>query len=186
MSTTTSNLGLFKYNVETDSHLAFNINTALNQNWDIIDNFARSQIVPIATTQTAGIVKPDGETITITQDGTISADLSGKADIDLSNCTKPYITETYINGSSWYRVYSDGWCEQGSLRSAGATGTTETINLLKPYKDTNYNVLKTFSLNYGATYYQFTSVWDRTKTSFKTGNTSGIQDWSWYACGYIN
>ena len=37
MSTTTPNLGLFKYNTTTDANVAFNINTALNQNWDIID-----------------------------------------------------------------------------------------------------------------------------------------------------
>ena len=37
MSTTTANLGLFKYNTSTDANSAFNINTALNNNWDIID-----------------------------------------------------------------------------------------------------------------------------------------------------
>ena len=37
-----------------------------------------AQDVPIATTETAGIVKPDGETITITQDGTISANGSSR------------------------------------------------------------------------------------------------------------
>ena len=39
MSTTTSNLGLFKYDTTnpTDLASAFNINTALNNNWDIID-----------------------------------------------------------------------------------------------------------------------------------------------------
>lgn len=37
MSTTTANLGLFKYNTTTDANSAFNINTALNNNWDIID-----------------------------------------------------------------------------------------------------------------------------------------------------
>lgn len=37
MSTTTTNLGLFKYDTTTDGQLAFNINTALNDNWDILD-----------------------------------------------------------------------------------------------------------------------------------------------------
>ena len=37
MSTTTNNLGLFKYNVSTDSNVAFSITKALNNNWDIID-----------------------------------------------------------------------------------------------------------------------------------------------------
>ena len=45
-------------------------------------------------------------------------------------------TETYSDEfGNWYRVYPDGWCEQGGV---GAVGT---INLLKPYKDTNYTVI---------------------------------------------
>ena len=37
MSTTTTNLGLFKYDTTVDGQLAFNINQALNDNWDILD-----------------------------------------------------------------------------------------------------------------------------------------------------
>lgn len=46
MSTTTANLGLFKYDTNTDSQAAFNINTALNENWDKIDNaFSSTDII---------------------------------------------------------------------------------------------------------------------------------------------
>lgn len=38
MSSTTTNLELFKYDTITDGNLPFNINDALNANWDIIDN----------------------------------------------------------------------------------------------------------------------------------------------------
>lgn len=38
MSTTTPNLGLFKYNPETDGKETFSITTALNNNWDLIDS----------------------------------------------------------------------------------------------------------------------------------------------------
>ena len=37
MSTTTPNLGLFKYNTTTDSNVPFSIDDALNANWDILD-----------------------------------------------------------------------------------------------------------------------------------------------------
>ena len=70
-------------------------------------------------------------------------DLSTKADIDLSNCTKPHIVETYKNGSSWYRIWSDGWCEQGGFMETGAGRTT--VYLLKPYRDTAYSVQITSS-----------------------------------------
>ena len=37
MSSTTPNLGLFKYDIEQDANTPFSITTALNNNWDIID-----------------------------------------------------------------------------------------------------------------------------------------------------
>ena len=42
MSTLTPNLGLFKYNPETDGKETFSITTALNNNWDILDNVMSS------------------------------------------------------------------------------------------------------------------------------------------------
>jgi hypothetical protein len=82
----------------------------------------------------------------------IATDLNGKADVDLSNtnlstfATKMNtagirtVIETYSNGTNWYRIYSDGWCEQGGI-STGAM--PETVTLLKPYKDTNGSILIT-------------------------------------------
>lgn len=60
--------------------------------------------------------------------------LSGKVNKDHSNDEKPYVTETYKNEGSWYRVWSDGWCEQGFLTHAGM------ITFLKTYGDTNYTI----------------------------------------------
>lgn len=64
--------------------------------------------------------------------------LQGKLDADHSNDTKPYITETYENGASWYRVWSDGWCEQGGYTNSNVT--TVTIDLIKTLRDYNYTV----------------------------------------------
>lgn len=72
-------------------------------------------------------------------EGKLNADLSNLT--DLSNFPKPYITETYQNGSSWYRVWSDGWCEQGG----NDVDSNVTINLLKPYKNTNYTLTLGYS-----------------------------------------
>ena len=49
------------------------------------------------------------------------------------------VVETYSSGTDWYRVWSDGWCEQGGSLITGADATT-TITLLKPYKDINYQI----------------------------------------------
>ena len=72
--------------------------------------------------------------------------LTAKLNSDFSNSQKPYITETYVNGTSWYRVWSDGWCEQGGY----VTGTNiVTINFLKTFNNTNYTA---FQEHYGETF----------------------------------
>lgn len=65
-------------------------------------------------------------------------ELTDKADTDLSNVptSKGILTESYVNGTSGYRVYADNYCVQWG-RFLGKTGT---INLLKSYADTNYCV----------------------------------------------
>ena len=62
-----------------------------------------------------------------------------KVNLDLSNCTKPYVIEVSDKSllPSWYRVYSDGWCEQGGTT---ATGASQEITLLKPYLNADYTV----------------------------------------------
>lgn len=117
----------------------------------------------------------------------IATDLNGKADIDLSNCTKPHIVETYVNGTSWYRVYSDGWCEQGGMQTTNLTNNNATVLLLKTMSNTNYSIqispLKASSSNS----YNLCSYGDVTTSSFKIyaqGSIGSTQ--SWQVCGYIS
>lgn len=59
------------------------------------------------------------------------------------------ITETWVNGKSGYRVWSDGYCEQwGYVVVADASNSIPNesnivVSLHKPYKDTNYTALMT-------------------------------------------
>lgn len=64
--------------------------------------------------------------------------LQSKLNSDLSNCSKPYIVEMSNSSMlpSWYKVYSNGWCEQGGLCSYSAD--TATVALLKHYKTPFY------------------------------------------------
>lgn len=55
---------------------------------------------------------------------------------DLSGRPSSVIVDTYINGTEWYRLWSDGWCEQGGVTSS----LSETVTLLKEMADTNYTV----------------------------------------------
>ena len=53
MSTTTSDLQLFKYDTSTDGKEVFSISSALNANWDKIDSFA-SAIKSLSNLSTEG------------------------------------------------------------------------------------------------------------------------------------
>lgn len=50
------------------------------------------------------------------------------------------IIESYQNGTSWYNLYSNGWCEQGGIFAYVANGT---VSLLKDYGHTDYSVMLT-------------------------------------------
>ena len=57
---------------------------------------------------------------------------------------RAYVTESYQNGDSWYRVYSDGFIEQSSVINV-TTGRINAIcetlvNLIKPMRTRNYGV----------------------------------------------
>lgn len=65
--------------------------------------------------------------------GGIQAALNLKANTDLSNVSSPHIIETWHSedGLSWYRIYSDGWIEQGGL--INTTGLDTPFNFLIPF-----------------------------------------------------
>ena len=87
------------------------------------------------------------------------------------------VIETYKNGASWYRIYDDGWCEQGGTRVA--QNTWETITFLKSFINTNYTAL--VSNSKGGT--NANSI--RNKTTASMQIYQNLQ-YDWYACGYAS
>lgn len=155
MSTSTTNLGLFKYDIQSDGDSPFSITDALNNNWDKIDantalkNHTHSNYVSTSSLSEAQCV-----------------------------------VETYINGTEWYRVWSDGWCEQGGLTTAGSS-STKTITLLQSYRDSYYTVL------FGNMYTTTATASSQVKSTTKTASSFDIIDSTtttyytyWYTCGY--
>jgi len=118
----------------------------------------------------------------------IVTDLNGKVDKDLSNCTLPYVTETYQNDSSWYRVWSDGWVEQGGTISVN-TGTA-TVHLIKNYKDTSYTVVKADNGTNTMNATGGKRVYNKTVNSFELFNSDinngsvAINKVDWQTSGY--
>ena len=126
--------------------------------------------------------------------------LNGKADINLSNLNNTgnaaasnlnskgirTVVETYRNGVNWYRVWSDGWIEQGSTLPKGADSIA---TFLRAFTTTDYNVQVTgVDTESGYTGYIFV-VNSRTTTnmhiqSVSNGITATYVAKNWYACGY--
>lgn len=142
---------------------------------------------------------------------------NGKADISLNNlsnglantiCTttptttssassaRPAVViENYVNGTSWYRVYSDKWCEQGGVLDFGSDQTSNAgwnITLLKRMANTNYSVMACSGGNSSnGGYGNYIAV----SNVGKTTTTISGHDWktetsfryiNWEVKGYIN
>lgn len=58
---------------------------------------------------------------------------------DINAQSRGYLVESFTDGTSGYRLYSDGFCEQRGYSNVDSN-TLRTITFLKPYKDTNYVV----------------------------------------------
>lgn len=126
-----------------------------------------------------------------------ASSLQGKANIDLSNCTSPIVSAPYIVEvsdksilPSWYRVWSNGWCEQGG-QLGSASATSYTVTFLKTFIDTNYALLATDSTGTdshsdtgGASDTVF--LGDKKTSSFRVSIASSRQQSSWEAKGYIS
>jgi hypothetical protein len=129
---------------------------------------------------------------TITTSYASSASLSGasvllksKSGATLSTVTfKNIVTTTYKSGANWYRVWSDGFIEQGGRASVGHGGT---FSLLKAFTTTNYNILFTTETSDA---HWIISAFTRTVSNFKTNvywttnYSTGTVTAYWYACGY--
>ena len=67
--------------------------------WNTLPVYGGESELPIATDTTAGIVKPDGSTITVTADGTISATASGGTSDYTELTNKPKINSVELSGN---------------------------------------------------------------------------------------
>ncbi len=127
----------------------------------------------------------------IEQTAGLNAELfNGKADVDTPSIQAPYLKTTYVNDTSWYRIWSDGYCEQGG-RLYNAKDVANTITLLKTMKNTNYSVFIAHGVegvhNDTANMKRAEEPFNFTTTSFQawTHPSDGLNTVQWKVCGYI-
>ena len=111
-----------------------------------------------------------------------------------------FIVDSWQSGTSYYRIYNDGWIEQGgrSIATATSSGNLDSVLVTyhKPMVDTNYNLLIATSdiengypnvSNGHANEHSWGAL---TTTSFKWGldgaYASRQQACNWVVTGYVN
>lgn len=110
---------------------------------------------------------------TVTNDSLINAGIIQEQITNINASSRGYLVQSYVNGTSGYRVYSDGWCEQWGVSS----GTS--ISLLKNFSNTNYVVLLT-----GQSQNEYISVGNKYSGSFNI--LGSVINKNWRAVGYIS
>ena len=127
----------------------------------------------------------------------VGYDASGKQYCSFPKCTTKATTtssaasnlaavvvENYSNGASWYRVYSDGWCEQGGQCTSFENQYYATVTYLKEFADTNYALLFVQKGINDDTY--VSNVDDFSTTTGRFRFRGGCSLIFWEAKGYIN
>lgn len=105
-----------------------------------------------------------------------------KSDVAQLPHPRAYVTKTWSSGTEWYRVWSDGFIDQGGH------GTGSTCTFSKPFSNTNY----TFNVNPSNEYSShpdWIAAYEYRPSRTTTGTEimwydSGDLGWDWHAGGY--
>lgn len=187
------------FNVSDDKiNTLFNIlfKNVQDKNFKLFANKTDDEILSVLENGNVGFNSANGNVfLCLNDNGTLKKiDFSGSArDI--------YITEQYWNDGSWYRVWSNGFIEQGGIATNTGSTTKKTVNLLKPFSDNKYTLIFGVSNNYdnNQKWSETVKATDKATDNFKTvgygvnvgytGSWSSndtkyiANSFSWYACG---
>ena len=92
------------------------------------------------------------------------------------------IVETYKNGDNWYRVYDDGWVEQGGRVNATTAGTD--VTLLREFENNDYTVIACSATSSTASTINVFAVPKNVAEITVGSGFSVAYPVHWYACGY--
>lgn len=142
-------------------------------------------VLPSQTGQAGKYLTTDG-TDTSWSDS-ITTSLNQK--VDKSSLVEAHVViETYQSGTSWYRLYNSGWCEQGGI-TANNAGLV-SVSLLKNYANTNYGVqltVKDVNISAGGSgITPYTSSSSLTTSGFQISKYADARQVIWCAYGYIS
>lgn len=106
---------------------------------------------------------------------------------DVNAISRGYVVDSYHNGTEWYRVFSDGWVEQGGVVKPAAVSTPYTANFIKPFSQVITGTFIQSLLYYSQSAQANDTIAPASFTQFTyiTGNPASVnQPMFWSACGY--
>ena len=111
-----------------------------------------------------------------------------------SNSKVAVVVQNYLNGSSWYRVWSDGWIEQGgAVTNNNTAGSYQSVKFVKQFTNTpafiSYNIQingASIATNIGAETPTADNVTTTGMNLFTIASDTKhyVRAGRWYACGY--
>lgn len=95
----------------------------------------------------------------------LNEEVFAKEPYSASSISPAVVVENYFWNDDWYRVYSDGWIEQGGL--VNVSGREDyTITLHKPFITSSYAVLTQCEGEYLNSYSNSQNITKKTTTNF--------------------
>ena len=153
---------------------------------DVYEQFGTASYYTIDETN-QNFTLPMGEIYGMIEDNASKINGIGDSKVDKSTLAEIYpVVKTYINGASWYRVYSDNWCEQGGIATISGNQTL-SISLMKAYTNTTYSILQSmYTTNHQDVWGYGNKVAAVTTSSFSLYNNSATSgNICWRTSGYI-
>ena len=161
--------------------MSFKIEKGSYTNTLVSANLSGNQTITLPNA--TGTVALTDQLATVATSGSYN-DLIDKPNIPESQAG--YVTQIWRDGANWYRVWSDGWIEQGGEQSNISNDGSRSISLSRSFSDTSYHVL-------GFPYYSgnanvssgLLSYGNKTVNSFTCYNGKDQRiTLNWYAYGY--
>ena len=121
------------------------------------------------------ITTPDGSYLFDFPKCTTKATTSSTA----SKARPAVVIQNYVSGYNWYRVWSDGWIEQGG-RVYMNTATNQTLNFNKAFTTTNYTIVSSAEGYNSRENLGITARY----SSYVIVDNDQTENYNWYACGY--
>lgn len=97
-----------------------------------------------------------------------------------------YITQSWSSGANWYRVWSNGFIEQGGNRGASSSDADVSVSFFRNYTNSlsiGVYISFTSQINSSSEWESASNAFNRSTTSFtyRAKSTTGI---TWFACGF--